>query len=120
MHVATIGGKYYGVKEDGLYLLDGDLDITAPINGTIVTKDTDFGTYQSKNVPYLYVNGDDKYKVTPFVDGAAKLAQNSTFAGRKIHLGRGSKGRYWYFKIENIDNLQGVEYLPDVIQRRVK
>jgi len=120
MHLIKIGKEYYGVKSDGLYLLGGTTDLTSAVTGTVITKDTDFGVFQSKNVPYLYVNGDDTYKVTPIVDGVNKTSQNSQFSGRKIHLGRGSKGRYWAFKIEGIKYLQGVEYLPDQIQRRVK
>jgi hypothetical protein len=120
MHIATIGGKPYGVKADGFYPLSGILDGVAPINGTIITKDTDFGIYQSKNVPYVYLNGDDTYKVTPIVDSKNMPSVTSTFKGRKAHPGRGNKGRYWSFKIEGIQELQGVEYLPDQLQRRVK
>jgi hypothetical protein len=120
MHIATIGGKSYGVKSDGLYLLDGNTDLTAAINGTIITMEDDFGIFQSKNVPYVYLNGDDTYKVTPIVDGVNKPSVKSTFKGRKAHPGRGNKGRYWAFKIEGIEHLQGVEYLPDQLQRRVK
>jgi len=120
MHIAAIGGKYYGVKENGLYLLDGSLDVDEEVNGTIVTKDTDFGIFQSKNVPFIYLNGDDDYLVTPIVDGIEQAGRNSDFSGRKVKLGRGSKGRYWTFKIEGIKHLQGMEYLPDLLQRRVK
>lgn len=120
MHIVTIGGKAYGVKADGLYLLSGSTDITATINGTIITKDTDFGIYQSKNVPYIYLNGDDSYTVTPIVDEKVMPSVRSTFKGRKAHPGRGNKGRYWSFKIEGVQELQGVEYLPDTLQRRVK
>jgi len=120
IHIISIGGTSYGVKADGLYLLGGSTDINTIVNGFIITAETDFGIFQSKNVPYVYLNGDDKYKVTPIVDGINKPSVSSTFKGRKAHPGRGNKGRYWAFKIEGIEHLQGVEYLPEILQRRVK
>jgi hypothetical protein len=125
MHVARIGENNYGVRSDGLYLLTGTDDtldnITlTPVNGTIVTKDTDFGAYQSKNVAYMYQDGEDDYRVTPIVDGTDMPTEPAEFGGRRTRLARGSKGRYWAFRVEGIHKLQGLEYLPDAITRRVK
>jgi hypothetical protein len=119
-HIVTVADKQYGVAADGLYLLDGTLDGTQEIASSITTKETDFGIFQSKNVPYVYLNGDDTYTVTPIVDGNNKPSVRSAFKGRKAHPGRGNKGRYWAFKIEGIHELQGLEYLPEILQRRVK
>lgn len=120
MHIAVIGGKYYGVKTDGLYELTGEDDITTPVNGSITTHDTDFETFQSKHVPFMYIDGDDAYEVTPIVDGVLSVSRPAEFGGRKVKFGRGLRGRYWAFKIEGIKRLQGTEYLPIEKLRRVK
>jgi hypothetical protein len=125
MHIAAIGNTYYGVRNDGLYLLTGiddtmDNVTLTPVNGTIITKDTDFNSYQSKNVAYMYQDGDDAYQVTAIVDSVAQPTFPAEFGGRRTRLARGSKGRYWAFKVEGIQKLQGLEYLPDGLTRRVK
>ena len=119
-NIVSLGGKYYGVKSDGLYLLDGDLDISAKINGSITLKDTDFGVFQTKTLQYVYLNSDSEMTITPFVDGAQKPTQASRFGGRKTKLGLGNRGRYWQLKIEHIKKLEGIEALPNSLQRRVK
>lgn len=119
-HIIHIGNKPYGVKSDGLYLLEGLDDNGTQINGAITTKETDFGAYQSKNVNSIYLNSDTETSITSFVDGEEQHTYTSKFNGRKTKLGRGAKGRYWQFKIENISRLEGAEILPQPLQRRVK
>lgn len=118
LHIIAIGNQYYGVREDGLYLLDEDTN--SAINGTIVLKDTDFGEFKSKHLQYVYLNSDTKTKITPHVDGVQKTGQYTGFGGRKCVLGLGDHGRYWQLKIENIKKLEGLEFLPELSQRRVK
>lgn len=120
MHVARLGTEHYGFTSSGIYHITGTDDELTPVNGKITTMQTDFDCFQSKNVPYLYANIDLPISVTPYIDNLPGPKQNSLFSGRKVKLGRGNKGRYWYFLIENISTLYGVEYLPERIQRRVK
>ena len=121
-HLARIGDTYYGINSDGLYELTGEYDALedVSVNGTIHTHTTDYGIFNSKNVPYVYLNGDDDYSVTAFVDDVEQPAFSSGFSGRRVKLARGNKGRYWEFKIEGIKKLQGIEHLPDGLSRRVK
>lgn len=121
-HLAKIGSTYYGIRADGLYELTGEYDGSEDIlvNGTIHTHTTDYRIFNSKNVPYVYLNGDDDYSVTAFVDDVEQPAFTSGFGGRRVKLARGNKGRYWEFKIEGIKKLQGIEHLPDGLSRRVK
>lgn len=120
----TVGGTVYGVKTTGLYALRADLDNDAgaayKVNASITTKDTDFGVFQAKRVPYCYLNSDTQTKITPSVDSVAKLPHLSAFNGRKTHLARGPSGRYWQFKLEAIVKVEGAEFLPEQRQRRVK
>lgn len=120
LHIIHVGNKSYGVKSDGLYFLGGDLDIDQAINGTIELKETDFGIYQSKNVPSVYINSDESTDITSFIDGIIGGTYTSQFSGRKTKLSRKSRGRYWKLKIEKIKQLDGVEILPQKLQRRVK
>lgn len=120
-HIAKIGSNYYGINENGLYLIDHN----TLVGGSIRTADTDFADdgfsgFQSKNVSFAYLNSDTQTTVTPYVDGAKKTGQKTHFSGRRVVLGRGNRGRYWSFKIDNIQALQGIEYTPDKLSRRVK
>lgn len=131
----TVGNHLFGVRADGLYRLDKALltdrfemlndsgtpvTVETPINGTVVTKDTDFGVFQAKRVPYCYLDSDTQTQITPLVDSVAKLPHLSSFNGRKTHLARGPSGRYWQFKLEKIVKVEGAEFLPEQRQRRVK
>lgn len=120
LHLARMNGQMYGVTNDGVYVLEGSMDINDPVTGTVWTGDMDFGTFHSKNTPYLYLNGDDTYTVTAYVDGEMQPPFVSGFSGRRIKLARGNKGRYWSFKLEGINKLQGIEFMPDELSRRVK
>ena len=120
-HIITISGKPYGVKSDGLYLLEGATDSGVEINGTIVTKESDMGSSDhSQNVPYIYLNSDSINTITPIIDSVQKGSFNSEFGGRRCRLARGNKGRYHRFKIEHIVKLEGISFDSEVQSRRVK
>lgn len=121
-HLTRIANEYYGVKADGLYRLTGGYDAAedVPVNGTIKLNEDDLSAFNSQNIPYIYLNGDDDYTATAFVDDIEQPAFSSGFNGRRVKLARGSKGRYWYFKIEGIKSLLGVEYRPEKLARKVK
>lgn len=114
-YITKIGNKYYGVTTSGLYeLLEDDT------SGRIVTNDEDVSVFNSKNIPYVYLNGDDDYQVTAIVDNVEQPTFNTGFAGRRARLSRGSKGRYWTFRVTGIRDLYGFESLPDGLSRKVK
>jgi len=119
-HIVIVGDTPVGVRSDGLYWLTGDTDLSVFINGEIVTKDTDFGSFKSKRVEYVYLNSDTDTTVQPIVDGVVKPTHPSSFGGRKAKLALGNSGRYWQFRISKIRALDGVEILPMMQQRRYK
>lgn len=119
-HIIKVDVNYIGVKSTGLYLLEGITDDGSEIDSYIVTKETDFGTTQSKNVSYVYLDSDTTETITPYIDTVIGTAQSSQFSGRRVRLGRGARGRYWRFKISGIQKLQGIEFMPDLLQRKVK
>ena len=121
LHIVHIGGKPYGVKADGLYLLEGATDSGAPISGSATTKCTDFGSFNSKHVNEVYLDSDTATTITPTVDDVL-IAQSypSSFGGRRVAMARGLEGRYWSFRIDGIQKLQGIEISPLIRQRKVK
>lgn len=120
MALGKIGSSYYGFGTDGLYELTGESDLENDVLGTIRTNDEDLDAFNSRNIPYIYLNGEDDYSVTAVVDEVAQPTFTSGFGGRRVRLARGSKGRYWYFEIGGIKHLQGLEYTPDRLTRKVK
>lgn len=118
-HIIAVGGVFYGVKADKWYLLEGSTDAGTAINGTITTKDSDFGKFEKKRLQYLYLNSDSKTKITPYYDGVKAAAHESEFGGRRTQLGAAPIGRYWQLKIEKIKKLQGIQFLPSVVKRRI-
>jgi hypothetical protein len=121
LHIVHIGGKPYGVKADGLYLLEGATDNGTAISGSVTTKETDFGSFNSKHVNEIYLNSDTATTMTPTVDGALIAASYaSSFGGRRIAVARGLEGRYWKFRIDGIKRLEGLEISPLIRQRKVK
>ena len=119
--IIRVDGKYFGVASDGLYLLDGDTDDGDPIQHFAITKDDDFGTMQSKNIPYMYLGCDDvDATVTPIVDDIEYSAYPVDFGGRRAKLPRGAKGRYWRMKISAFTKLHSLETKEIDLARKVK
>lgn len=118
-HLLMIDGKPYGVRHDGLYALVEDHDETA-LNGYVITKDTDFGDFAEKRVPYAYLNNDTQVKITPILNDKAMIPHLSSFAGRKTHLARGLSARYWTFRIDQIKQLEGITFEPQLTRRQRK
>ena len=121
-HLFRLDNTQYGVTHEGVYALEGTYDSTeeAPVSGTIKLNEDDLSIFNSKNIPYIYLNGEDDYEATAFVDDVEQPTFNSGFGGRRVRLARGSKGRYWYFRIRGIKSLYGVEYKPENLGRKVK
>ena len=120
-NIVMVGKKYYGVKTDGLYLLEGTDDQGTDIIGSITSKDDDFDDKFSKNIPFVYLGCDDaKIAVTPTVDDVEYPTYVESFDGRKVKMARGIKGRYWRLRIDNIKRLQSMETIQETLDRRVK
>lgn len=122
MHLITVGGKLYGIRSNGFYEISPDIetDNGDEIVGKVVTKTTDFGTFNRKAVTYCYLNSDTEITVTPTADGLVGHSHKTSFGGRKCHLSRGLKGRYFSFEISGIKQLEGLELLENNSQRRIK
>ena len=126
-------GKMYGVREDGLYLLEGTTDTGTAIDTLMATGDLHFGTHIRKAIPraYLYVTkpGDLVLRTISYHYGQAQehfyeitLRPEDTVGVHRLRLRREIRAEAWAFEIKNVNGgdfeLQGAEVLPVLLTRR--
>lgn len=129
-NIIQINDIYYGVKSDGLYLLDNDTDNAINIDASFETMPTDFGNIQLKNMSYLYVTArtDSLFSVQSAYDEQYSTLYNSANMYRttpynwRTQLGRGLKAIYWGSKISNVNGsdfqIQALNNYIHVLKRR--
>ena len=109
---ARIGDKYYGCNDAGIYLLDGDLDDTLPINAVITTGTSDLTTDKydgatTKTVPYVYITArsPEPMLLTCNVEGNSGTYQfragKTVVAASRADVGKGIIGTFWQFELKN-------------------
>lgn len=122
-YMIKLAGSYYGVKPDGLYLLEGADDDGTAIDGKIKTSMMDFGTALHKRVPYMYLDSENSTKISPYVEDTLVGQYDSGFNGRRTKLPRGPKGRFWAFEVTNVAGsamkLGSLEAYAQVLSRKV-
>ena len=107
---AEFGGKYLAAGPDGLFQIDvGDTDTSAPIVASIKTGQTSFGSEFQKHLTSFYAGmrsaGDVAVRV--FVDERDPIEyvlsplDIATLKQRRSIMGKGMRGKYWAFEIEN-------------------
>lgn len=131
----SFNNKYYGAREDGLYLLEGDDDAGEAIDAWLTTGLSNFGTGSVKRMPAFYVgytsdNGmilkvvvTDKGEKTEHWYRLDARTANATRADR-ASPGKGLASVYWQWKLQNIDggdfNIDTMRFWPMVLTRRVR
>lgn len=131
-----LDGRYYGVADTGVYLLEGNTDDGDAIAWRIRTGLWNLGTGKMKNVPSMYLgyrsSGDMVLKVVTTTIGGDKeqnwyqlkpvSTNNVTHEGR-INLGRGLRSVYWGFELEGINGadfaLETLQLFPVILDRRI-
>lgn len=129
------GDSYYGVADDGLYLLGGDTDYASPtataIPWRMQTALTNFGSRQKKAVRQSFIHGRLGPSVTAKVavgEGteqsyAALIERGSGAQAHRIKYGRGLKGEFWRFELADTAgsqfDLDGWEHDPAESERRI-
>ena len=131
-----LDGRYYGVADSGVYLLEGNTDDGDAIAWRIRTGLWNLGTGKMKNVPSMYLgyrsSGDMVLKVVTTTIGGDKeqnwyqlkpvSTNNVTHEGR-INLGRGLRSVYWGFELEGINGadfaLETLQLFPVILDRRI-
>lgn len=126
---ATIGGRTYGVKGDGLYLLDGDTDNGQPIQASVSYGRQDFGTKTMKHMTRAYVGASStgKLYLKIIADGKEYLyaarSSSTEIAQQRIDVGRGLQANYFTFELFNKDGgdfeIDSVSFFAAEFKRRI-
>jgi len=125
-----LNDQYYGIKPEGLFLLEGTLDESDYITATLKTASMDMGTSNLKAVPQAYFGftGDGSMVLKLLVDDETEAWYNmeSTESGlhsQRIKLSKGLEGRYWQFELVTQDNtkleLDTIELYPIILKRKL-
>lgn len=115
----VFGGKYYGTKEDGVYLLEGDTDEGNPIRASINFGKLNFGSSLLKHVHncYLGVSSTGKMylKVTANGQSYVYLARSSSeeLSTQRVDIGKGIRANYMVFELLNN---QGCDFELDTVE----
>ncbi|MDR3159002.1 MAG: hypothetical protein LBU11_08370 [Zoogloeaceae bacterium] len=116
---ARFGGRCFGAKEDGVFLLEGRDDEHVPIAASIALGKQDFDSTRRKHIPSVYVGTDarERLLLKVSVDGEswiyAARASASEMRQQRIDLGRGLRANWFEFEILNED---GCEFALDTIE----
>lgn len=123
------GDSYYGVAEDGIYLLEGADDAGVNIDARLDTGRSNFGESKTKTVPsvYLAVASEDVMVLRVEADGQEYFYEaRSSSTGLKNHrvdVGRGLEGAHWSFSVLNKAgadfDLANLEFVPILNKRRI-
>jgi len=126
---ASLGERYYGVKDDGLYLLEGDDDAGVTTAANINFGQQDFGTTAAKRVVGVYVGvastGALLLKIS--VNGVESVyTQQRVSEDQRVARfvpGKGMQGTLLAFELYNEDNadftLSSVEFNAIPLTRRI-
>ncbi len=133
--IAEFDGKYYGVADDGLYLLEGDTDQGTAIEASFKTGLLNLGQRQIKDAKALYIgytsDGQLVLKVTTTGGGKKRedwyrLMQKEADDMRtgRVTIQRGLRATYWQFELCNVDgadfDVDDATLLYEVLSRRIR
>lgn len=106
--LCLINGKPFGASSTGLYFLEGDTDHGKMIDAWGTFPLTDFGGDNRKRVRSVYYGGNANGQMRLTVldnegNERRRLFRPKTTKGKTVvPIGRGGKGEYWQFKLENV------------------
>lgn len=125
----TVGGKTYGVKEDGVFALEGSTDDGEPIRASVSFGQQDFGSKAKKNMlaAYVGVSSTDRVylKITTPEGEYVYVARNSSEAlkQQRIDVGRGLQATFFTFELFNQDgsdlDIESATFVAADFNRRI-
>lgn len=127
---ATLGGRHYGVRADGLYLLEGDTDNGDPIRASVSFGKQDFGTPNKKNMTRAYVGASSTgVLLLKIITGTGSEHIYTARAAAKFQreqrfdVGRGIQANYFTFELFNKNGcdfeLDSVAFYAAEFNRRI-
>lgn len=131
--IVRFGDNYFGVADNGLFLLGGDTDNGAPIAWDFETCMTDFQSKQDKRVASAYIGGrvDDSVTMTVFMGEKAQTTYDYPFTtprgfdaqNYRVKFGRGTKARYYAFGLSDATgkdvNVSSLDIEIDILKRAI-
>lgn len=117
-----MGGKYYGIRESGVYELSGDTDNGTPIEAYAMLAPSDFGSDRLKRLSYLTIDSNAQGSVKVTGDETSSNATQFVTA-KRVKLGKGLKSRYLVVEIDSDQpgfEVSKVTLYPEVLKRGVK
>jgi hypothetical protein len=125
----VLGGRAFGLKGDGLYLLEGSTDDGQPIRASVSYGQQDFGSKTMKNMARAYVGASSAGKLLLRVtaDGITYTYEardfSTTAAQQRFDVGRGLQANYFTFELVNQDGadfeIDGVSFFAAEFKRRI-
>lgn len=121
--VIKFNGRHYGVKNDGIYLLEGENDGGSEITGSFLTNKNHLGTQLLKKGAYIFIDSDNPTELTAIADDISSPAYQAEYAGKRTKIGRGIVGRYWAFTMKNLTGsrmrIRGMDAELEVMTRKI-
>lgn len=122
-------GRYYGIRPDGLYVLEGDTDDGVQIDSFISLGNKNFNTAKQKRVPHAYIGAstDGRMVLKVIVHGQEYLYAvrnpSTDMAEQRVDIGRGLRSNYWNFELMNREGadfeIDTIKFMPIVLERRI-
>lgn len=130
---ATLDGRPFGMRSDGLYLLEGDTDAGAPIRASFSLGERTLGVQGLKRIEQVYAGMSSTGRMyLKVIYQNERGPQEYIYAARRsddyhrmqrFDVGRGIKAHYMTFEIYNSDgcdfDLDTVEFMVANMSRRV-
>jgi len=122
-------GKYYGVADDGIYLLEGETDAGKEIAALIETGKSSLGSSYKKRILNVYagVSSSGKVLLKVEADGIEYVYEARSYSANLIthrfDIGRGLAGNYFNLTLLNQDgndfDLENISFNPLVLERKI-
>ena len=125
----VIGGRAFGAKQDGVFLLEGDDDAGAVIRGSVSYGKQDFGTKTIKHMTRAYAGVSSKgtmfLKIVTEGKEYIYAARGSSpeLQQQRFDVGRGLAGNYFTFELFNKNGgdfeIDSVSFFAAEFKRRI-
>lgn len=128
---ATVGGKYYGASEAGLFRLDGDTDDGEPIDAFVRTGVLNMDSVSHVVKAWIGLTSDGQMVFKTITMDKGRKKENwyrmdrrpaGTPAESRFSPAKGLTGTYWQFELANVDGsyfeLDGLKLWPISTGRR--
>lgn len=123
---SKVGQSYYGVKPDGIYLLEGADDNGKKVTARVNFGNLSFGTMNRKALPYVYVGmaSSGKTYLKVIADGATYTyaVRDSTelMKSHRFELGRGLRASFYDLELVSdgqVFDLHNIDFQPIELKR---